>query len=425
MLYALLYLALASTAKAYYSTNPYERHLRSDAESRVGYATSIVHDGDQKAESSINVDFGSFEAQKTNARQYKGKVSFNPSGAQFYNVGYSVSFNGKRQVQRNPVPKRQTLEHAEIITGRAKKNEQVTAPHTENIFSHALAAQKHLISGIKPKVFPGRPLEKPGRGLLEEASSFSSKTQHHIKGLEKTKALQLANRKYKNAQGSDYSRWKHLGAGVEIVKSAEIPVSTKYVNPPQDVTKFNHVGALESSQQFDATNVLGNTDSDMFGNDRQRSSYVGHNPTKLPMDMSLLRDPVIITNPQNIPNDPNVIPIHFDLRSLHLATPTEANYNPVEQNYAYREGNEPSLDDNSQIYAAEDAYDDHETSQSEVQYKVYGKPQPQPLDSFRYTNTPTNVKKPKKSNKPREPRIGNHFNKYGTIRLPPLGQKFF
>lgn len=356
--------------KYFYQNDNDLLHRRQD----LGYSANIVHEDPKhpdevSAQSSINVNFNPKKinspptenyptVRSTNAAFRQNKQIPQPD-TQLFNVGYSVTFkNGPNENKQTK--RQQILDNGEIITGTRKRNEQVDAPQDFSVQSRqiqqiGISERKHKISGIKPKPNQNQFQTGANTKQLVNSANLTPATQKQLKQLENVQPQFMLQK-----QVHDNFAWRNLGPDVEIVRSSEIPIGNNLKSNGQS---FNHEKALGRSESFDFTNALDNNVGELkgttqkfvlekadptpitnliqpttnyvpistqtqnidvpvqqyFGNGIKLMSTNGGPAPKFPVDMSLLRDPIITTDLKHVPENPNVIPIHFDIRPIQEA----------------------------------------------------------------------------------------------------------
>lgn len=494
----------------------------------VAYTSNVAHKDpqypDQSARSTVSVSFNtnhqqdlkktprytsSFQKSPTFDHPLPTPVFRNtqiatvPHGdngnTQLFNVGYSVRFQGKSTPIQRDVPTfmRPNLDNGEIITGTRKANEQVSAPQamesTQQLTVNSLDEKKHKLSGIKPKPKFQVPLGKPEKVYL------APQTQKYLKQLEQgTKPLFKSTEDAKKYHDQTYS-WRNLGPSVEIIRSSEIPATSQ---------EFDHSSALGRSQSFDFSNGVDinqpsatssypsfnyqtNTQQQflppistkvetkplLFSQIPTTTPPVNQGVAKFPLDTSLLRDPYVTTNINNVPKTTNVVPIHFNVRPLeevmknHLQAaknnleqtivqstpeyyqnpiPQPQPYSQYAQNIQYNQQvryevpqspiyqtlhKDESQEYEQQHHQEEDSYlsygqqdqkyqnydsqeqvyhQEYNQNQNKQQYKIYGKPKPLKTVTVKYSH--------KGHNKDihRQPRIlPNPYKMVLSLRPPP------
>ncbi|KAF5282042.1 hypothetical protein FQA39_LY00566 [Lamprigera yunnana] len=336
----------------------------------IGYSTSVVHQNpkypDQRAESSIKVDFQTnnqqghrqtgrkrpksneqlpqqqtFASHSYNNPQYH-QESEQYNAPQTFNVGYSVSFNGKSQKSLQ-----QLFPPPEIITG--SRNEAVQRPmhsnfDAEDFVSNALLdIKKQKISGIKPK-YNRVNIKQDAKNFITQ---LAPKTQQYLSYLGDVKPTPSSNLHFRQQLETivpTTESWTSVSPTVEIYRSKGL-----HTNINQTPKHFDHDSALGNSEGFDFSNIMDAYDKNIkmmqesdvpFENENTAAPYRQFQvipiqqldfaqptsepvqqrqpPHKLPVDTSLLRDPVLTVAGKNLPTNKHSIPIPFDTSLIQV-----------------------------------------------------------------------------------------------------------
>ncbi|KAF7283704.1 uncharacterized protein LOC143204879 isoform X2 [Rhynchophorus ferrugineus] len=242
-----------------------------------------------------------------------------------FNVGYNIRFGQQSEPYKQPklTTRNHKFENAEIITGKVKHNEKVRAPN-----SHGFNNKEQPIKKLVQYQQQHEPLLPTNYG--QSASR-----------------IQVIQSQYQPSP-----HWRNMGPNMEMTRSLEgspMPENIFHTNylPNQanqnhfrQVTadsSFNHVQAMKNSQPFDFSNAHGELIADSLS---QSSNHYTEN-TKfpfpdninvesaipahlkgvkpLPLDTSLLKEPVLMTGVQNVAKNSRILPIHFDLRPIQVA----------------------------------------------------------------------------------------------------------
>ena len=388
----------------------------------IGYSNNIVHDHpnypDQAPQSSVNVNFNTHpsETKKIYSNHYQQPYTQNyPTNApqsQLFNVGYSVSFTNGKPVKPPPkYPRNNNLDDGEIITGTRKYNEQVEVPNVnmspqEYVHTALISTKKQKISGLKPKPQLIANYQSP-KVLLSQAN-LSPSTQKYYRTLEQLKPqiqnVQELQQKY---------TWRNLSPGVEIIRSTEVPTGLKYTRVENSVpfeharalaspevsntnkytrieaAPFDHGRALGRSQEFDYSNAIDNNSpqqTTLYYNslrkvqekaEQQIPVVVNQNVAQLPIDTSLLKEPVAI---------------QVDTRFMDEALRNQGGSYPKysqspeqavqDVNYLQQAYRTIPVEENTQtkpvlVYRQDpQTFQDFQPDQNRFQLKIYGKPQP-------------------------------------------------
>ncbi|KAK4886731.1 hypothetical protein RN001_003002 [Aquatica leii] len=332
---------------------------------------------DQHAESSIKVDFQTNQQVKKPAikrpktssdqiplqqtfvpqkvdRYQQDNNQFNTPQSQSFNVGYSVRFNDKP----SKFPQ-QTFQNTDIITG--SRNNAVQKPNddfdAQEFVNNALIdIKKQKISGIKPK-YNKHYVKDDTKNFI---SNLAPKTQQYLSYLGEPKPVASSNTRFrqhllpkvKPLTESLTSSWTNLSPTVEIYHSKDLLQN----NLKQGARHFNHNSALGKTEEFDFSNVLealnGNNNNNLYNNlktteetliplahkaninpytplqilsakqiqfpQSPSESIQTHTVQKhnLPVDTSLLRDPVLTVSNKNVAANEHTLPIQFDTTLL-------------------------------------------------------------------------------------------------------------
>ncbi|XP_050298936.1 uncharacterized protein LOC126737893 [Anthonomus grandis grandis] len=379
---------------------------------RIGYSTNIVHtkagSNDLNAESSINVNFPFLKekAPTKYTQVYAGSRNApNAQNANFFKVGYNLKFNDNnfnKKLKEHAPKTHKKFENAEVITGRQKKNEKVRAPMIntdlapEDFVSNAYLRQLQMSEAHKqyspPIVHKFSPPKT--RSYTYSQQDISRPQVQTNSAQEQANLPQKYTRTPTTATAYNYN-----------IQKASKAVQTSVV--PQQYTgnnyqTFNHDVALKNSESFDFSNAHGdiNIGDNALAASEHYSQTFKHNeesPTNavtdinnikledhipksfkgvkpLPLDTSLLKDPILTTDLNNAPKTTNdqIIPIHFDVRSIQAAMQNEIgklHQSYYQQNpYITKAQNTLMNEDNAGSYSNN--------------FRTYG--QPEPIDASQY-----------------------------------------
>ncbi|XP_066145532.1 uncharacterized protein [Euwallacea fornicatus] len=350
---------------------------------RMGYSPNVVHAmqgyGDLRAEGSVNANY---PHQQLNS--YKGRVKYTnvqqPQGGSHFNVGYNLRFKeepnknfNRFQQQRYPqITTGKKFENAEVIRGTLKNNEKVRAPlgpdmSPQQFVSQAYQTQKQIRPQTQTKYTSAQIRFSPS----SSSPGFNNyNTQQNI-----FKDVVRSTRP--EPVQYDNTKWESITPATQTENAIQADEFDKYfrkeaVRDNQQFASFNHEIALKNSETFDFSNVHGDIsfgdssnrqfiDNVSGGSDRHSTtlpaSVVSQNKIPvdlnieahipenlkgvqpLPIDTSLLQDPVLTTSLQGNQDVSKYgkIPIHFDVRQIQAAMQEELhktqkfaphNYNP-------------------------------------------------------------------------------------------------
>lgn len=357
----------------------------------MGYSSNIIHQypggSDQNAESSIQVDFHGFQRPAT-------RNSFSSEPSQAFNVGYNLSFNNdykpkplKEHRYTNVDVKK--FENAEVITGRLKTNEKVRAP-----------------SFGSDQAFPTNSRARYATPVQEQYSKYPSQSPTFTYNTQQAIFRDVVQA----------TRPEPIQLSPQLRSSYQAQVGRFGSGDP--VGNFNHDFALKKSEAFDFSHAQGaisfgnkNLAGDSFSaasehvpaaaSDLNNLNIEAHIPKNLrgvkplPLDTSLLKDPVLTTSDsKDAPNKyGKVIPIHFDIRPLKNVVQTGQDQGRNYGNY----GNFPAPSTESLTYEVGTA--------SGANLRMYGSPEPN-------------------GNFGQEMRGRDDVYKIASMRPPPLGRNF-
>ncbi|XP_066245495.1 uncharacterized protein [Euwallacea similis] len=349
----------------------------------MSYSPNQVHAvqgyGDLRAEGSVNTNYPHQQLNNYN----KGRVKYTnvqqPQGGSHFNVGYNLRFKDEPnknfnwfQQQRYPqITTGKKFENAEVIRGTLKNNEKVRAPLSpdmspQQFVSHAY--QKQLRPQVQTKYTSTQIRFSPS----SSSSGFNNyNTQQNI-----FKDVVRSTRP--EPVQYDYTKWESITPASQTEEAIQPEEFDEYFKKEaardnQQFASFNHEIALKNSETFDFSNVhgeisFGDSSNGQFfdnvsgGSDRHSTtlSVSGANKNKipadldieshipenlkgvkpLPIDTSLLQDPVLTTSLKGNQDVSKYgkIPIHFDVRQVQAAMQEELhkvqkftpqNYNPL------------------------------------------------------------------------------------------------
>lgn len=331
----------------------------------MGYTPNFLHQmhhtpgyhGDLHGQNSIKLDY--YQAQQQQVSPVpRGRNKYPNQGPQHgntFNVGYNLRFQeGNKKFHLPPGGKK--FENAEVIRGRLKNNEQVRAPGPNQEYGPQTFLQQ-----------PSTRYTSSPTNQHYQTSSFSYPTQQNVF--------------IKPEKSQNDVPWKSIG--VEEPQAVE-PQNyfKKSFNNPQGFASFNHEVALKNSESFDFSNVHGQIS---YGDDRsgvednipagseQHSQNIdlnnlnieAHIPKNLrgvkplPLDTSLLKDPVLTTslkgNADTAKLGGKVIPIHFDVSSVQAAVQKELGKSQTYSPFGQQNFDQYNLQQN--VYDAQRAND--------------------------------------------------------------------
>ncbi|XP_030751521.1 uncharacterized protein LOC115879031 isoform X2 [Sitophilus oryzae] len=376
-----------------------------EARPRVGYSTNVVHtfpgNLDNWAQTSIN-PYNQEPAANNQLIPNKPRSKFAPiyrdtpgnllygqnnkvfsnSGPHpnlnSFNVGYNIQFGQNGGSSQKYIfaagQKNKNFDNAEIITGKLKGNEQVRAPIR---FGTPAPRRPVITLTQEPQLLPSsvnyitNPLFSKYNKPARPATGYG-KIPDFIRDLDAS---------------FQASPWKSIGTNIEMSKSIEGPqIQKTFFRPsfPQKAVtqtplrSFNHEKAIRYSQPFDVSNVSPEKFFDNFqAGSEQYSQYSDLNGNRknhpnipenidvnshipshlrgvkpLPLDTSLLKDPVLTTDFKEAAKDSNILPIHFDLSPIQAAVQKESSRAVQPEHVQHENHNYESQNRNKQEFGA-------------------------------------------------------------------------
>lgn len=337
----------------------------------MGYTPNFLHQmhhtpgyhGDLHGQNSIKLDY--YQAQQQQVSPVpRGRNKYPNQGPQHgnsFNVGYNLRFQeGNKKFHLPPGGKK--FENAEVIRGRLKNNEQVRAPGPNQEYGPQTFLQQKPSSSTRYTSSPTNQHYQTTR-----QPSFSYPTQQNIF--------------IKPEQSQNDAPWKSIGIEEQQAIQPQ-NYFEKSFNNPQGFASFNHDVALKNSESFDFSNVHGQIS---YGDDRSgvednipagsehhpqnidlnNLNIEAHIPKNLrgvkplPLDTSLLQDPVLTTslkgNPDTAKLGGKVIPIHFDVSSVQAAVQKELGKSQTYSPFGQQNFDQYNLQQN--VYDAQRAND--------------------------------------------------------------------
>ncbi|KAL1506763.1 hypothetical protein ABEB36_006066 [Hypothenemus hampei] len=327
-------------------------------------------------------------------------------GPNLFNVGYNLNFKDNGYPLRKPEePRRLPLfdgkkfENAEVITGRLKKNEKVRAPSVnpnlspQDFVSQAFLKQK-ASGSTRYTSSPTNTMSKYAFPTREQVSKYPSQSPTFTYNTQQTifKDVIKATRPDPIQLSPDFKTSYETNGNKWTSDQLEPQEFDQYFRKQSNADSqafdtFDHEVAIKNSETFDFSNAHGEIN---FGNNKEISDVVAagsnaeptivqapvnfnsngppatdlnninieaHIPKNLrgvkplPLDTSLLKDPVLTTNFNEVPQHGKVIPIHFDVRPIQTVMQREIskaqNYATYQNPYGYAGATNDNLDQGS------------------------------------------------------------------------------